>query len=123
MQRGRRVDGAPASDRHPVTTPGEDPGPSGRGILVPMKRAAAAAADDPTPDPSSAVTTSAPLSPASPEYFADATPAVLTLEAAIGAAYDEGRALYGDEDGDAWLAALESGVHPLCRIKTAALSS
>ena len=52
-------------------------------------------------------------------YFADPTPETLTMEAAIGAAYEEGRALYGDEDGDAWLAALESGVHPLCRVRTA----
>ena len=29
----------------------------------------------------------------------------------------------GDEDGDAWLAALESGVHPLCRVRTATLPS
>lgn len=76
----------------------------------------AAIAKDPTPEPSSAVTQSAPAAPA---YFADPTPGMLAMEAAIGAAYEEGRALYGDEDGDAWLAALESGVHPLCRVKTA----
>jgi hypothetical protein len=45
---------------------------------------------------------------------------MLAMEAAIGAAYEEGRALYGDKDGDAWLAALESGAHPLCRVRTAA---
>ena len=54
------------------------------------------------------------------EYFANPTPETLATEAAIGAAYEEGRALYGDEDGDAWLAALENGTHPLCRVKTAA---
>jgi hypothetical protein len=54
------------------------------------------------------------------EYFADPTPEMLAAEAAIGAAYEEGRALYGDEDGDAWMAALEDGTHPLCRVKTAA---
>ncbi len=74
--------------------------------------------NDPTPEPSSAVTQSAP---ASPGHFADPTPGILAIEAAIGAAHEEGRALYGDEDGDAWLAALESGVHPLCRVKTATL--
>jgi hypothetical protein len=82
-----------------------------------MSRFAAIADRDPTPDPGSTERLSAPVPPA---YFADATPEALALEAAIGAAYEEGRALYGDEDGDAWLAALESGVHPLCRIKTAA---
>jgi hypothetical protein len=81
---------------------------------------AAAVAGDPTPQPSSAVTLSAPASPA---YFADPTPGMLAMETAIGAAYEEGRALYGDEDGDPWLAALEKGVHPLCRVKTALLPS
>jgi hypothetical protein len=85
-----------------------------------MRRSAAAVANDPTPEPSSAVS---PSAPALQEYFADPTPGTLAMEAAIGAAYEEGRALYGDEDGDAWLAALESGVHPLCRVKTAALPS
>jgi hypothetical protein len=51
------------------------------------------------------------------DYFADPTPEM--LERAIGAAYAQGRALYGDEDGDAWLAALEDGSHPLRRVKTA----
>jgi hypothetical protein len=70
--------------------------------------------DDPTPEPCSAV------APSAHPYFADPTPGMLAMEAAIGAAYEEARALYGDEDGDAWLAALESGLHPLCRIRTAA---
>jgi hypothetical protein len=85
-----------------------------------MSRSAAAVAKDPTPKPSSAVTPNATTAHA---YFADPTPEVLATEAAIGAAYEEGRALYGDEDGDAWLAALESGEHPLCRVRTAALPS
>lgn len=78
------------------------------------RSAASAVADEPTPAPSSAVTHKAF---AAPDYFASPTPEMLATEAAIGAAYEEGRALYGDEDGDAWLAALESGEHPLCRIK------
>jgi hypothetical protein len=78
------------------------------------RSAATVVAHDPTPAPSSAVTKGALL------YFADPTPETLALETAIGAAYEEGRALYGDEDGDAWLAALESGAHPLCRVRTAA---
>ena len=86
-------------------------------------------ADDPTPEPSSIVTRTAQNdgapcgvegSPAPFAYFADPTPELLAAEAAIGAAYEEARALYGDEDGDAWLAALENGTHPLCRIKMAA---
>lgn len=75
--------------------------------------------DEPTPDPSSSITPNADRRRASQAYFVDATPEALAIEAAIGAAYEEGRALYGDEDGDAWLAALEDGTHPLCRIKTA----
>ncbi len=58
----------------------------------------------------------AEASPEPFEYFADPTPEML----AVGAAYEEGHALYGDEDGDAWIAALEDGTHPLCRVKTAA---
>ena len=54
------------------------------------------------------------------EYFANPTPEMLAAEAAVGAAYEQGRALHGEEDGDAWLAALEDGTHPLCRVKTAA---
>jgi hypothetical protein len=74
------------------------------------------AANDPTPEPGSAVTSRAH------PYFAGPTPEALAVEAAIGVAYEEARALYGDEDGEAWLAALESGEHPLCRVRTAALS-
>lgn len=80
------------------------------------RSATSAGSDDPTPAPRSAVT------PSTHEYFADPTPEMLEMEAAVGAAYEAGRALYGDEDSDAWLAALESGEHPLCRVKTAALS-
>ena len=29
-------------------------------------------------------------------------------------------ALYGDEDSDAWVSALENGTHPLCRIGSVA---
>lgn len=64
--------------------------------------------------------TSEEASPEPFEYFADPTPEMLAAEAATGAAYEEGRALYGDEDCDAWVAALEDGTHPLCRVKTAA---
>jgi hypothetical protein len=33
-------------------------------------------------------------------------------------AWEEALALYGDEDSDAWVAALRDGTHPLCRIRT-----
>jgi hypothetical protein len=79
-----------------------------------MSRATASIAKDLTPAPSSEQRR------VLFEYFANPAPETLATEAAIGAAYEEGRALYGDEDGDAWLAALENGTHPLCRVKTAA---
>jgi hypothetical protein len=86
--------------------------------------AATVVADDPTPDPSLAVTPASagdtPAPAGAPLHFVDPTPGMLALEAAIGAAYAEGRARYGDEDGDAWIEALESGEHPLCRVRTAA---
>lgn len=82
-------------------------------------------AAEPTPEPGSTGTRAAPDDEADGHpplvvYFADPTPEMLAAEAAIGAAYEEARGLYGDEDGDAWLAALEDGTHPLCRVKTAA---
>lgn len=36
----------------------------------------------------------------------------------MDAAWEEALSLYGDEDSDAWVAALEDGTHPLCRIRT-----
>jgi len=91
-----------------------------------MSRPAVAAdGADPTPEPSSTVTRTAPddeadCHPPLFAYFAAPTPEMLAAEAAVGAAYEEARGLYGDEDGDAWTAALEDGTHPLCRVKTAA---
>jgi hypothetical protein len=79
-----------------------------------MSLARAPIATDPTLEPSSERRRSLF------EYFANPTPEMLAAEAAIGAAYEEGRGLYGDEDSDAWLAALQNGTHPLCRVKTAA---
>jgi hypothetical protein len=97
----------------------------GCGILAAMSQSAATiVADDPTPEPSSAVAPpcagDTPALAGGPLHFVDPTPGMLALEAAIGAAYAEGRGRYGDEDGDAWIAALESGEHPLCRVRTAA---
>ena len=34
----------------------------------------------------------------------------------MDAASEEALALYGDEDSDAWVSALEDGSHPLCRV-------
>jgi hypothetical protein len=49
-------------------------------------------------------------------YFLRMTPDEDAYLAARSAAADEGRRLYGDESSDAWLAALERGTHPLCRV-------
>lgn len=71
--------------------------------------------DEPTPDPESAVArVSQPAPPvhAVLAYFADPTPGMRAMDAA----WEEALALYGDEDSDAWVAALESGTHPLCRV-------
>ena len=35
----------------------------------------------------------------------------------MDAAWEEALALYGDEDSDAWVSALEDGSHPLCRVE------
>lgn len=89
----------------------------------------AAPDQEPTPKPASAVN---PISPArqSPdssergttrraallEYFANPSPKMREVDAAWG----EAAALYGDEDSEAWVAALENGTHPLCRVGTLA---
>jgi hypothetical protein len=46
------------------------------------------------------------------EYFANPSPEMREVHAAWEAAV----LLYGDEDSDAWMAALEDGAHPLCRV-------
>lgn len=83
--------------------------------------------EDPTPDPPSAVHVSG-SSEAAPEpsprgagrraallaYFAD-PPAEMR---AMDAAWEDALALYGEEGSDAWIAALEDGTHPLCRVRT-----
>jgi hypothetical protein len=45
------------------------------------------------------------------EYFSNPSPEMRELHAA----WDAALALYGDEDSEAWVAALEDGTHPLCR--------
>jgi hypothetical protein len=49
-------------------------------------------------------------------YVMGMTPDQEAYLAARSAAAEEGRKLYGDESSDAWLAALEGGTHPLCRV-------
>ncbi len=49
-------------------------------------------------------------------YVLSLTPEEEAHLAAQSEAAAEGRRLYGDESSDAWLAALESGTHPLCRV-------
>ncbi len=88
-----------------------------------------ATAGETTPKPASAVTSipSAQRSPDSPqrsaerraallEYFANLPPPMREMDAA----WEEAVALYGDEDSDAWVSALEDGTHPLCRVGTLA---
>jgi hypothetical protein len=83
----------------------------------------------PTPQPSSAVTASAPAAITSREdlprewrddpfvaYVLALTPEEDAHDAARSEAAEQGRRLYGDESGDAWLAALRDGTHPLCRV-------
>jgi hypothetical protein len=84
-----------------------------------------AATEESTPKPVSAVTSiaSARQSPDSSQRAAErravllerfANPSPLMRE--IDTAWEEALALYGDEDSDAWVSALEDGTHPLCRL-------
>lgn len=85
----------------------------------------AATTEEPTPKPASAVNSIAPAerSPESSrrvverraallEHFGNPSPRMREIDAA----WEEAVALYGDEDSDAWVSALEAGTHPLCRI-------
>ena len=49
-------------------------------------------------------------------YVLGMTPEEEAHLAERSAAAEEGRRLYGDESSDAWLAALQNGTHPLCRV-------
>lgn len=46
------------------------------------------------------------------DHFANPSPTMRAMDAA----WEEAIALYGDEDSDAWVSALEDGTHPLCRV-------
>jgi hypothetical protein len=46
-------------------------------------------------------------------YFASPSPEMREMDAA----WEEAITLYGDEDSDAWVSALEDGTHPLCRVQ------
>ena len=85
----------------------------------------AATTEEPTPKPASAVNpiVSAERLPeasrrvverraAMLEYFSNPSPPFRELDEA----WEEAIALYGDEDSDAWVSALEDGSHPLCRV-------
>lgn len=48
------------------------------------------------------------------DYFTDPSPEMREMDAA----WEQALALYGDEDSDAWVSALEDGTHPLCRVRT-----
>jgi hypothetical protein len=73
--------------------------------------------EEPTPKPPSAVVKSdfadAERRAALAAYFADLPPEARALDEA----WEEALALCGDEGSDAWLAALEAGTHPLCRVQ------
>ncbi len=85
-------------------------------------------AEETTPKPASAVSSIAPTERA-PEssrrvaertehlldYFSNPSPEMREMDAA----WEEALLLYGDEDSDAWVSALEDGTHPLCRVRTA----
>src|SRR4051812_2852493 len=84
------------------------------------------AAEEPTPDPASAVGSSGSIgrAPESSRRGAERDAALLAYFAnppaemrAMDAAWEEALTLYGDEDSDTWLSALEDGTHPLCRIR------
>lgn len=89
-------------------------------------RPSPAVAEEPTPKPTSAVHTNNPVeqAPASSRRGADRKAALLEYFAnpsteicEIDAAWEAALALYGDEDSDAWIAALEDGTHPLCHLR------
>src|SRR4051812_45741408 len=76
--------------------------------------------EEPTPDPASVVERlpesarrGSARKAALVEYFASPSPEMLQTDAA----WEEALALYGDEDSDAWVSALEDGTHPLCRVR------
>ena len=83
-----------------------------------------AVAEEPTPTPASAVGTKSSVAPEPSQhgaerhaallrYFADPSPEICEMDAA----WQEALTLYGDEDSDAWVAALEDGTHPLCKVR------
>lgn len=85
----------------------------------------AAVTEESTPKPASAVTSiaSVRLSPESSRRVAERRAVLLERFAnpspqmrEIDTAWEEALALYGDEDSDAWVSALEEGTHPLCRL-------
>ena len=89
-------------------------------------------AEEPTPSPTSAVgpTSSEERAPGSSRRGAERSAALVAYFAApspeasdLDAAWEEALTLYGDEDSDAWISALEEGTHPLCRVRMPKLSA
>src|SRR4051812_22132849 len=91
-----------------------------------------AIAEEPTPKPASAVSSSSSVErtpefarrgaerkAALLEYFANPSPEMREMDAA----WEEALTLYGDEDSDAWVSALEDGTHPLYRVRMSKLSA
>jgi hypothetical protein len=86
----------------------------------------AAVAEEPTPELSLAVGTKSSIEHASEyswrgadreaallEYFASPSAEMCEMDAA----WESALTRYGDEDSDAWLSALQEGMHPLCRVQ------
>ena len=69
-----------------------------------------ATTEETTPKPASAVGS---RRAALLEYFANPPPEMCEMDAA----WEEALALYGDEDSEAWVSALEDGTHPLRRVR------
>jgi hypothetical protein len=81
-------------------------------------------AKDPTPVPASAVG-AVERAPASSRRGAERNASLLAYFATpsqemreMDAAWEEALTLYGEEDGAAWVSALEDGTHPLCGVRT-----
>jgi hypothetical protein len=80
-----------------------------------------AIAEEPTPQPASAVGArrSVERQAALVAYFTSPS----AERDALDAAWEAALALYGDEDSDAWVSALEDGTHPLCRVRASQRSA
>ncbi len=89
-------------------------------------RPSALSPEEPTPKPASTVERlpepsrrRADRTAALLAYFSSPSPEMREMDAA----WEQAVALYGAEDSDAWVSALEDGTHPLCRVRVPARSA